>query len=323
MSTGRSNAGKSSGLQSELQIYLKQINSTKLLTALQEKELGWKVINDCDPNARDRLVRANLRLVVSIAKKYTNRGLTLADLIEEGNVGLIRAVEGYDPALGTRFSTYASWWIKQAIKRALINAGQPINIPAYMVEHIARWKQTTQDLEGSLGHPPSISELAEAMQLPVKKLIIIRRAVKAWQCSNQTPSNDNGDSINFAELFTDNNNSQPDRSMLQEDQVLIIRKLLEAIDEREAIVLRLRFGLDGRPPLTLKDIGHQIGLTRERVRQIEADALRKLNEQITDERPSRFFKENRIRGYLQPGKPTVDNLTDDNDSPSQYHAAAG
>ncbi|MFG0330094.1 MAG: RNA polymerase sigma factor RpoD/SigA [Phycisphaerales bacterium] len=285
-----------SGLQSELQLYLRQINETPLLSPLEEKQLGWKVINDNCPEARDRLVRANLRLVVSIAKNYTNRGLHLTDLIEEGNIGLIRAVEGFDPAQGARFSTYASWWIKQAIKRALINAGQPINIPAYMVEHIAKWKQASYELEMELGRPPTISELAELMKLPIKKVSIIRRAVRAMQASNQAPLGDDGEAVNFAELFADRRADQPEEAILHDDEVLTIRKLLEAIDDREATVLRLRFGLDGQPPLTLKEIGEQIGLTRERVRQIEYEALRKLQAQLSDDRPSRFFKENRGRG---------------------------
>jgi len=290
LATGRLKTGSNTGVQSAIQIYLNQINQTPLLTPLQEKELGWRIVNDSCPAARDQLVRANLRLVVSIAKKYNSRGLQLTDLIEEGNIGLIRAVEGYDPAQGSRFSTYAAWWIKQTIKRSLINAGQPITIPAYMVEHITRWKQTTLELEAELGHPPNLSELAEAMKLPLKKLMIVHRAVKAWHSSNQTPVGEDGETLDFSDIFHDDRIDEPDQIIIHKDQLITIRKLLEAIDEREATVLRLRYGLDGQPPASLKSIGDQVGLTRERVRQIETEALAKLNEQLNDLRPSQFYK---------------------------------
>jgi RNA polymerase primary sigma factor len=276
-------------LQTDLQIYLRQINETPLLTAEQEKELGWRIINDDCPMARDHMIRANLRLVVSIAKNYVNRGLSLQDLIEEGNVGLMRAVEGFDPAQGARFSTYASWWIKQAIKRALINAVQPIHVPAYMVELIARWKQAFRKLEGELGRQPTLQELAEEMDLPLRKIRIIRRAVKAFRVPAQTPVDENGDAMSLGDLLADERSMAPDECVLRDDELRTIRRLLEAIDEREARILRLRFGLDGQEPLTLKQIAAEIGISRERVRQIADEALRKLNAQVNDARPSRFF----------------------------------
>lgn len=279
------------GLQSDLQLYLRQINEVPLLTAEQERELGWRIINDNDHAAKDQMVKANLRLVVSISKNYAHRGLSLADLIEEGNIGLIRAVEGFDPAQGARFSTYASWWIKQAIKRTLINASQPIHIPAYMVELIARWKDSMRRLHEQFGRQPTNSELAAEMELPVKKLAIIRRAMKALNSSSQAPMGDDGEPLDFADLFPDFRHEQPEANIAQKEEFQTILKLIDAIDERDARVLKLRFGLEGKEPLTLKQIGEEVGLTRERVRQIEMEALKKLAMQLSDDRPSRFFKD--------------------------------
>ena len=285
-------------MQSDLQVYLREIARTPLLSAEEERELGWAIINDQCPVSRERMIRANLRLVVAIAKNYSNRGLPLQDLIEEGNIGLMRAVEGFDPAQGARFSTYASWWIKQGIKRALINATQPIHVPAYMVELIAKWKVASRQLESDLGYPPSIQELADHMNLPVRKVKIIKRAIKAFKTPNQEPTGINGDLMSFGEMVADHRLQQPESGMLQRDEVGVLRRLLETIDQRDAEILRLRFGLDGQEPLTLKQIAQQIGISRERVRQLVDEALTRLNSQMEDERPTRFFPENRHEDAL-------------------------
>jgi RNA polymerase primary sigma factor len=293
MGSGTSRPARAGGdLQTDLQLYLREINRTPLLTAEEERELGWAIINDGCPRSRERMIRANLRLVVSIAKNYANRGLPLTDLIEEGNIGLLRAVEGFDPAQGARFSTYASWWIKQAIKRALMNATQPIHVPAYMVELIARWKEASRRLESELGYPPSMQQLADAMDLPLKKIRIIRRAMRAFQAPRQAPADLEGDLVGLGELIADPRDTRPERPALRDEELALLRRMLDSIDEREARILRLRFGLEGAEPLTLKQVADEVGISRERVRQIVDEALTKLNAQINDERPTRFLAEN-------------------------------
>src|SRR6266436_2135298 len=169
-------ARKSSALQTPLETYLREINETALLTAKDEQELAHLIALG-DVRARDRMVRANLRLVVNIARGYTGKGLSLQDLIEEGNLGLLRAVEGFDPAVGTRFSTYASYWIKQSIKRALVNTAKPIRIPAYMVELLFKWRRMAADMQDQLGRPPTVEEIARELGIPKKKLAIVKKAI--------------------------------------------------------------------------------------------------------------------------------------------------
>ena len=267
-------------VQTGLQLYLRQINEVRLLTADEEKTLARQIIHQCDAAARERMVRANLRLVVNIAKQFTGRGMCLTDLVEEGNIGLMKAVEGFDPENGCRFSTYASWWIKQAIKRALINGVQPIHVPAYMMELMTRYKKCFRAHEDETGQKPTDDQLAKRMEVTLKKLGIVKDALKAYASPTQFVGGDANDEITLGDVIPDDNEKSPgDRVFGNEDLRNLIR-LLDRIDNRAATILRLRYGLTGEDPLTLKQIGLRIGLTRERVRQIEHDTLERLRSSL-------------------------------------------
>jgi RNA polymerase primary sigma factor len=263
-----------------LETYLREINETPLLSADEEKELAYR-IEDGDTEARDQMVRANLRLVVNIARGYVGKGLGLQDLIEEGNLGLLRAVEGFDPSMNTRFSTYASYWIKQSIKRALVNTAKTIRIPAYMVELLAKWRRATTKLQDELDRPPTHEEVARHLGLPKKKLNIIKKAIRVYNSAPQTDQTETGFSID--EMLMDGRTKTPDTEMVETDDLRHVLQLLDKMDKREATVLRMRFGLDDEEPKTLKEIGECLGLTRERVRQIESEALAKLSDSLSAE----------------------------------------
>ena len=271
----------SSAVQTPLETYLREINETALLNAAEEKDLAVRIGNG-DSAARDRMVRANLRLVVNIARGYSGKGLSLQDLIEEGNLGLLRAVEGFDPAMGTRFSTYASYWIKQSIKRALINTGKTIRIPAYMVELLSKWRRATARLTEELDRSPTPEEIARVLGLPKKKLPIIKKAIKIYNATPQTDQAEAGWTL--GDMVMDERQLSPDDTLVESDSLRHVMEMLTTMDEREATVLKMRFGLDNHEPRTLKEIGEQLGLTRERVRQIETEALNRMADSLEDPR---------------------------------------
>jgi len=261
--------------------YLERITDTELLTAEQEKRLARRIRAHQDPVAREQMIQANLRLVVNIAKRYTRRGMSLTDLVAEGNLGLLRAVEEFDPDAGVRFSTYAAWWIKQAIKRALINAGQPVHIPAYMAQRVSKWRKAARDLEEGLGRPPTIAEIAGKLKISRKKAAMVHQGLAAVSAPNQMA----GDEAQaLAEMLADDA-GDPAGFFEDSGNAAMVRKLLEQLPARERDILVYRFALDGYtgPPRTLKEVGKLVGLTRERVRQLEKEALAKLHVMLEEE----------------------------------------
>lgn len=268
-----------------IHMYLKEIGRVPLLTQEQEIELA-KRVNEGDREARQALEEANLRLVVSIAKRYTGHGMSLMDLIQEGNLGLMRAVEKYDYTKGYRFSTYATWWIKQSITRAIADQGRTIRIPVHMVENINKVNRSARDLVQKLGRDPTPEELAAETHMPVERIREIQR-ISREPVSMETPVGDEEDS-SLGDFIRDDTTPVPAdeaaRTMLREQ----IREILTDLTDREQQVLRLRYGLDDDRSRTLEEVGKQLNVTRERIRQIEAKALRKLKR-----------KNIRMRDYLE------------------------
>jgi RNA polymerase primary sigma factor len=260
--------------------YFGEIDAIPLLDADEEKALAHRVAEG-DLEARDLMARANLRLVVNIARGYLGRGLDLPDLIAEGNLGLLRAVEDFDPSMNTRFSTYASYWIKQSIKRALVNTGKTIRIPAYMAQLLTDWRRATAELQEELGRPPTQEEVAARLSLSRRKLNLIKKAIRLHTAAPQPASADEGQTL--AASLMDERARSPGDALAALDEARQVLALVNRLRAREAEVLRLRFGLGGEEPKTLTEVGGQLGLTRERVRQIEKRAMAQLRRRLEDE----------------------------------------
>jgi RNA polymerase primary sigma factor len=258
-----------------LQLFLNEAGRYALLTAAQEVELA-KAIERGDKQAKDMLINSNLRLVVSIAKKYQGHGLTLLDLIQEGIIGLIRAAEKFDWRKGFKFSTYATWWIRQAVQRGVANKARVIRIPVHIVEREQKISRAERDLVATLERPPTDDEIAERSKLPVKQVREVRTAARAVASLDRPVGED--DSATFGDLFASDEKS-PDEQVEVELTERALHHAVSELSEREQQILKLRYALDGNAePKSLEEIGRILGITRERVRQLEAEALRRLAE---------------------------------------------
>ncbi len=258
-----------------------------LLEPDEERELAKRLAKG-DPEARERMIISNLRLVVSIARNYVNRGLPLMDLIEEGNIGLLKAVEKFNYRQECRFSTYANWWIKQAIRRAITNTSKTVRVPAYMVEAISHWKNAELVLRSKLGRRPSVREITKQARVNSKNYKLVRRLVRLSSRPGQPVSLDLMSSLN--ELIEDTRAEKPEDNLFSANEHEVLQRVLDKISPREAHILRLRYGLDDDRPMTLAQIGKEVGLTRERIRQIEREAINKLLKEImrrSDQEPGR------------------------------------
>ena len=260
-----------------IKLYLREIGQVKLLTPQEEIELAAK-IKKGDKKAREQMIKANLRLVVKIARDYEGIGLPLLDLISEGNIGLMKAVERFDPSKGGKLSTYGSWWIKQSIKRALANQSKTIRLPVHLVDKISKMRRVAMQLQEELGREPTDDELGEELGITTSRITQMRLAA-IRPASLDAPIGDE-DSNNFAEVVQDENADTPYEQLEDKTVTGMLQEMVKKLDPREATILRFRFGLDGGSEKTLEEVGEKFGVTRERVRQIQNIALRKLRKMI-------------------------------------------
>ena len=254
-------------------MYLREISRTDLLTPAEEVELANR-IKKGDKKARAHMIKANLRLVVKIARDYSNYGLPLADLISEGNIGLMKAVERFDPEKGGKLSTYAAWWIKQSIKRALANQSKTIRLPVHMVDKISKMRKISNILTEVLGRDPTDEELAEELGLPRRKMALLRRASQR-PTSLDAPVVE-GDRADYGDVIGDERALSPLDALTDKNLYNQLDDLLEVLDDREQRIIDARFGLNGTKSMTLEEVGREFGVTRERIRQLQNVALDKM-----------------------------------------------
>ena len=268
---------------SSLKLYLREISKTPLLTIQEENDLAERIKNG-DKEARSHMIRANLRLVVKIAHDYSGYGLSLGDLISEGNIGLMNAVERFDPEKGGKLSTYGAWWIKQSIKRALANQSKTIRLPIHMVDKIARMRRISSILAESLGREPTDEELATELGLPRQKIAMLKQAAQR-PTSLDAPIND-GEATEYGEIISDESASDPLEILSDKNLHDQIGGLLSLLNERERRIIDERFGLNGLKPMLLEDVGREFGVSRERIRQLQNSALAKMRKALMKkERP--------------------------------------
>ena len=258
-----------------IKAYLKDIRPIPLLSPEEEVELARKVVKG-DPGARDKMIRSNLRLVISIAKRYINLGIPLSDLIEEGNIGLMRSVDKFDPEKGYRFSTYAAWWIKQGVSRSIIDQGKMIRVPVYMNEEIVRYKKALESLTHKLGRKPQYGEVAKKMQISVDKVRDLDQAITKMS-SLDAPIGEDGDG-QVHDIVEDDNLAMPDEQVERFLNKERARGILAELPEREREIISLRFGVPDGEPKTLAEIAEKMNISRERVRQLEVVILKKLRD---------------------------------------------
>ena len=275
--------------RSGLQLYLQEIVKTPLLTIAEEVQLARRIRRG-DRAARNHMIQANLRLVVKIAHDYKDFGLPLLDLISEGNIGLIKAVERFDPRKGGKLSTYAAWWIKQSIKRALANQSKTIRLPVHLVDKISKMRRAALKLAEEYGREPTDEEVAMELNIPVNKVAHLK-SVSIRPTSLDAPIGEDGDSATFGDIVGDENATSPYENVQERNLKSDLNHMINSLDKREADILRMRFGLDGHDELTLEEVGKKFKVTRERVRQLQNLALQKIRKLMAKNEAQRSVEE--------------------------------